>query len=129
MLWLNEFLTFVFKVAIRTLLDHFRFLGNKVTAFIALVVGLIMVPVNWFLGWCIAVIEYVTAQLDKLAEYLIGLNFSEVQNYWLAFSEYFGLLDAFIPLILLTGTIALLLVMWVICFLIRVVIRCIPTAG
>jgi len=122
MTWLKEFLQSVLSKMTTAILDHLRWLGNKIAGALAVLVAMILAPINWLIDRFCELLDWCTGALGVVTGYVGQLHFGDVGSYWESFAPYFSTLDLFIPLSFLTGTIAVLLLLWLTTLLIRFVV-------
>lgn len=127
MKWLGDKLRGWLQIVIDTIAEKLRYLGTRTVAAMGGVVVFILTPINWALQWMTAMLHWLAGKIGELASVVAGLHFGDLATYWSAFSPYFALLDLFIPLGLLTSSIAGLFVLWVLTLIVRVIIRFLPS--
>lgn len=93
------------------------------------VVAFIMTPITWIIDFVTESITWITEQVSWLQGQLEALGFSDIGESFSSFGVYLGLLDNFVPVGFMFFVAGVLLGLWIVCTLIRIIIRCIPTAG
>lgn len=91
--------------------------------------AMIMTPVNWVLDRLTGVVEFITERIEYATTVIERLGFQDVPQYWNTFSEYFGYLNLFIPMTLLTFSIGGLLALWLVITVIRLLLRIFHPGG
>jgi hypothetical protein len=105
---------------------------NSIGYWWGVLIGLVLVPINWVCDRILDVIAYLDSRLDwvldKIVEAVSNLNIAQL---WGSAGPYLAKANAVVPLDFAITCCLLMLVIWVVCLVVRIVIHFlpIPTSG
>lgn len=94
-----------------------------------LLLSFIITPISWLIDSATQAVEFATQSVVWVQSQVVSLGITEVGSTWESFGYFLGVLDNFVPVLFGFFVAAVLLGLWIVCTFVRIVIRCIPTAG
>lgn len=94
-----------------------------------LVVSFVLVPISWVVDLGTWALQWATQQIGWLSGQVDAAGFGDIGPTFQSFGYWLGLLDYLVPVQFMFSILTILVTTWVVCIIIRVVIRAIPTAG
>lgn len=117
------------KVLIKGVSEGFEAVSKWMGKTWWLVVAFILTPITWLIDAATQTIEFVAEKVEWMSDQIALLGVEGIGETWSSFSYFLGLLDNFVPVAFTFFLASLLLGLWVVCTVVRVLIRLIPTAG